>query len=266
MWKGLALQLIFVLIIWFGSLHALNEDETLDSINVYGAAICLVNFILIGLWFFYTLVLLIMECVKKYIMDSVFVELYVFNLVSLIIFSVAGIIWLIWYGKRLRNDVEKSLLFSSAPFAIIWLFSVGLIFWWARRFEDKMKEGIFNNYVMKQSFGYGRNTRNKIFDEEIRPSMIYFDVVKECPTLIFQDYYDIQDNNCEIWDKGFIAGQVLKILPGWFHIFHEICMKKYYDEHKWCPNDHNAIGVEVLREIQGMTEEELIQNISKDKN
>ena len=84
--------MIFVLIIWFGSLHALNEDETLDSINVYGAAICLVNFILIGLWFFYTLVLLIMECVKKYIMDSVFVELYVFNLISLIIFSVAGIV------------------------------------------------------------------------------------------------------------------------------------------------------------------------------
>lgn len=127
MWKGLALQSLFLIVLWFVLLHFFGQTSGYEFNDLYGLVISILNFTMIALWFVYTLVLILKEKGDKYIMDSVFVELYVMNLFSLIGFSVWGITWFIIFRNQLDIEVDKLLILSSTPFTILLIFTVILM-------------------------------------------------------------------------------------------------------------------------------------------
>ena len=115
-------------------------------------------------------------------------------------------------------------------------------------------ESIFDEQFLNiDSSQYRSNNR--------RLNVNFLEDFEQINTLIFKDYFVLHEKIWPICLSEYEEGDVLKILPQWYHTFHSECIKNWFmNQLKW-PFCRIDITREQIAAEKDMTEEELISHI-----
>ena len=134
-------------------------------------------------------------------------ELHSYNLLTQILVWVYGTAYLLIY-VGLMTPIPKILLTTSCIFVWLlccWLLTLIIV-------STIQTRNLYTHNYRQQS--------DEIMTErELDPwfNLDYF------PYIIYQNYYNLNHLKCYLWMKKFIEGDIVKIIPGWFHWLHSKC-------------------------------------------
>lgn len=139
------------------------------------------------------------------------------------------------------------LVFIGCIFSI-WVAIMLIIAYWSGDFEAIFDEQFLN-------IDGTANRRVRRLDED------FMEDFENINMLIYKKYISLNDNSCPICLCDYQEGDVLKILPGWYHTFHKECIKHWFKNQLKCPFCREDITHEQIEKDKDMTEEELIKKI-----
>jgi hypothetical protein len=153
-----------------------------------------------------------------------------------------------------KEEIDPQFFVSVAWLVFIgWIFSIWvaimlIIAYWSGDFEAIFDEQFLN-------IDGAANRRVRRLDED------FMEDFENINTLIYKKYISLNDNSCPICLCDYQEGDVLKILPGCYHTFHNEWIKHWFKNQLKCPFCREDITHDQIEKDKDMTEEELIKKI-----
>ena len=135
-----------------------------------------------------------------------------FNFICQVIMCIYGIVYFIIYKSAIINILKILLIISSSTILIIDLCLVALV----------IVAIVQTNQAYREAY---QRYQNEAAQEAVDDTPTNFE---EFPTLIWQSYHKLEDVECCIWMQNFKAGDIIKVLPDWFHYFHFLCIQEWF--------------------------------------
>ena len=143
-------------------------------------------------------------------------ELHSYNLLTQIFVWVYGIAYLLIYRCLMTFIPMILLTISCLLVCLIWFLLLVLI---AISYVETLKNNKL--YSRQQNEEVTRKTNRRLTTN-----------YAEFPSLIYQDYFNLNYQKCFLWMGAFHGGEILKILPDWFHCFHFKCLEDWVQTKK----------------------------------
>ena len=253
MWSSLIVHMAITLMTWFiiGDLLELNEDRS--RIDTIALSITIFQGAQLTFYFVYMIIQIINfrwfenRLFNPYIIP----QLFFLNIIFQIFLALYGVIFYIIKRKRFHNKIGRTLVIVwSSVILMFWLMA-----WLFTIFMWKMHHEMVASY----------HARLEEIEEHDDAEVIPFDnsiTFDHLPSIIYNKYLDISSNTWCIWLCEYEDGDVLKVLPDWFHHFHLSCIKQWFSTRKWWPIDKKRVTREAIQAARSLnTEQKLFAKI-----
>lgn len=100
-------------------------------------------------------------------------------------------------------------------------------------------------------------------DQDGQPEGRLSNLFEKINTVIFKQYMNLKEKLCPIWLEDYKEDDILKVIPGWNHTYHDSCFQTWFERNQKWPLWNNKITPKLIKEAQTIKQETLELKIQK---